>query len=104
MYRNVLEEPDCLADLPGNGDAFQFKGLTLAVYYAYEVQLFRNCPEELRDLYSDLRGRTLDAGILEDIRSGLPQRGTSQTAGMSGICPPCFRGSVPEGIPYLTGS
>ncbi|KAB1309357.1 DUF4240 domain-containing protein [Bacteroides ovatus] len=30
--------------------------------------------------------------------------GTSQTAGMSGICPPCFRGSVPEGIPYLTGS
>ena len=75
VYRNVLEEPDCLADLPGNGDAFQFKGLTLAVYYAYEVQLFRNCPEELRDLYSDLRGRTLDAGILEDIRSGLPQRG-----------------------------
>ena len=64
VYRNVLEEPDCLADLPGNGDAFQFKGLTLAVYYAYEVQLFRNCPEELRDLYSDLRGRTLDDSFI----------------------------------------
>ena len=75
VYRNILQEPDCLADLPGNGDAFQFKELTLAAYYAYEIQLFLACPGELRDLYSDLRGRTLGAGILEDIRSGLPQRG-----------------------------
>ena len=55
-------------------DAFQFKGLPLAAYYTYEVQLFQTCPGELRDLYSDLRGRTLDAGILEDIRSELPRR------------------------------
>ena len=74
VYRNILREPDCLAGLPGGGDTFQFKGLPLAAYHAYEVQLFRNCPEELRDLYSDLRGRTLDAGILEDIRSELPRR------------------------------
>ena len=59
---------------PGDGEGFQFKGLALAAYHAYEVQLFRNCPEELRDLCSDLRGRTLDAGILEDIRSELPRR------------------------------
>jgi hypothetical protein len=56
VYRNILQEPDCLADLPGNGDAFQFKELTLAAYYAYEIQLFLACPGELRDLYSDLRG------------------------------------------------
>ena len=56
------------------GDTFQFKGLPLAAYYTYEVQLFQTCPGELRDLYSDLRGRTLDAGILEDIRSELPRR------------------------------
>ena len=74
VYRNVLREPDCLAGIPGDGEGFQFKGLALAAYYAYEVQLFRNCPEELRDLCSDLRGRTLDAGILEDIRSELPRR------------------------------
>ena len=49
-------------------------GNILAAYYAYEVQLFQACPGELRDLYSDLRGRTLDAGILEDIRSELPRR------------------------------
>ena len=42
--------------------------------YTYEVQLFQTCPGELRDLCSDLRGRTLDAGILEDIRSELPRR------------------------------
>ena len=64
MYRNILQEPDCLADLPGNGDAFQFKELTLAAYYAYEIQLFLACPGELRDLYSDLHGRTLGDGIL----------------------------------------
>lgn len=75
VYRNILQEPDCLAGLPEDGESFQFQGLPLAAYYAYEVQLFRNCPGELRDLYSDLRGRTLDAGILEDIRSELPQRG-----------------------------
>ena len=74
VYRNILREPDCLAGIPGDGEEFQFKGLALAAYHAYEVQLFRNCPEELRDLYSDLRGRTLDAGILEDIRSELPRR------------------------------
>ena len=74
VYRNVLREPDCLAGIPGDGEEFQFKGLALATYHAYEVQLFRNCPEELRDLCSDLRGRTLDAGILEDIRSELPRR------------------------------
>ena len=74
VYRNILREPDCLAGLPGDGEAFQFKGLPLAAYHAYEVQLFQTCPGELRDLYSDLRGRTLDAGILEDIRSELPRR------------------------------
>ena len=62
VYRNVLREPDCLAGIPGDGEEFQFKGLALATYHAYEVQL------------SDLRGRTLDAGILEDIRSELPRR------------------------------
>ena len=75
VYRNILREPDCLAGLPGGGDTFQFKGLPLAAYHAYEVQLFQTCPGELRDLYSDLHGRTLGDGILEDIRSGLPQRG-----------------------------
>ena len=74
VYRNILREPDCLAGLPGGGDTFQFKGLPLAAYHSYEVQLFQTCPGELRDLYSDLRGRTLDAGILEDIRSELPRR------------------------------
>ena len=74
VYQNILREPDCLAGIPGDGEEFQFKGFALAAYYAYEVQLFQACPGELRDLYSDLRGRTLDAGILEDIRSELPRR------------------------------
>ena len=74
VFVNALLNLETLADAVIPGEDLNFEPFSSVAYFAYEARLLHMGMDKnvLRDLYSDLKGRTLDAQTRENMRKELP--------------------------------